>query len=492
MRSIAGVLLAVPLLAYGARAQSELRNRLAPITAPVRYAGTYHLGTGTWTQPGPGGSSLMAASGASAILYDNTCPTGYFIQLPPGGRVYDEGRLPSPTSPALPNSWGLGHDSEVGTQTSYTVDGFQIGYCTTLPATVSYTIHFYEAYTPCGVAPVIPTASFALTGLPGNNGATSLGCWLVDIDLCASSQSFGMQADADTFYDGTAGGFDDSFGWSFELITPPTGSDGYLISGGRFQSGSYQTCSGSDGTVFDQGAVSAVYPANSDAVTLGCGTLAVGASPETGSGMGTQDRFRIENATPTADGCYWFGAVVPGNFHLQLYTANVTLPGPPPGLTFCDPGSGGVIACPCANPPGGAGRGCDNSAATGGAILAASGSATLLADTLSFATAGERPGATSILVQGQIGAGSVAFGQGVRCVSGTLKRLFVQAAPGGGITVPGPGDPPVSVRSAALGDPISSGTPRYYFAMYRDPVVLGGCTATATFNCSDASAVIWN
>jgi len=41
--------------------------------------------------------------------------------------------------------------------------------------------------------------------------------------------------------------------------------------------------------------------------------------------------------------------------------------------SVCDPGSGGVIACPCANPPAGPGRGCDNSSATGGAQLTSSG-----------------------------------------------------------------------------------------------------------------------
>src|SRR5262249_36368541 len=35
--------------------------------------------------------------------------------------------------------------------------------------------------------------------------------------------------------------------------------------------------------------------------------------------------------------------------------------------SLCDPGANGVIACPCANPPTGPRRGCNNSAATGGA-----------------------------------------------------------------------------------------------------------------------------
>jgi hypothetical protein len=416
----------------------------------------------------------------------------YYGQFPTGARVVDEGRLPSPTSPVLSSNWGLGHDSEVGTQRSYDVDGFQICYCTTNPAAVGYTFRFYEAYPPCSPSPAAPTATLALTGLPGAfPGAAS--CWLVDIDLCASSQSFTLQADADQHYDGTAGGVDDSFGWSFELTTPAStfGGDGYIIAGGRYLGGSYQSCSGSDGTVFDQGVVSAVYPANSEGLALACGALAAGASPEQGSGMGTQDRFWLENAAPIADGCYWFGGSMPGNFYLQLYSANVTLPNPGPALPFCDPASGGGLACPCANPPGGANRGCNNSAATGGASLGASGSAALAADTLVFATANELSTSTTLLVQGSA-LTSASFGQGVRCVGGALKRLYSRAASSGSAIFPGAGDPPVSMRSNALGDPIASGTQRYYFAMYRDPVVLGNCAASATFNCTDAGAVLWN
>src|SRR6185295_3131091 len=48
-----------------------------------------------------------------------------------------------------------------------------------------------------------------------------------------------------------------------------------------------------------------------------------------------------------------------------------------PGDSLCDPGVGGVIGCPCANPPAGSGLGCNNSSNTGGARLAATGIARL-------------------------------------------------------------------------------------------------------------------
>ncbi|MBK7644454.1 MAG: hypothetical protein IPJ19_15660 [Planctomycetes bacterium] len=159
---------------------------------------------------------------------------------------------------------------------------------------------------------------------------------------------------------------------------------------------------------------------------------------------------------------------------------------------FCSPGSAGVIACPCANPPAGPDRGCDNSSATGGAALSSSGNASLGADSLHLLTSGERATAVSVLLQGTSSAPTgIVFGQGVRCVAGVLKRLYLLAAVGGSITVPQVGDPSVSARSAALGDPISAGQQRYYTVYYRDPIVLGGCVPTSTFNATNALDATW-
>jgi hypothetical protein len=151
-----------------------------------------------------------------------------------------------------------------------------------------------------------------------------------------------------------------------------------------------------------------------------------------------------------------------------------------------------VINCPCSNPPSAPGRGCDNSSTTGGATLDALGVASLAADSVQFTTGAERPNATTVLLQGNasITTGAV-FGQGVRCVGGGLKRLYVRAAVGGSISVPQSGDPQVAARSAALGDPISAGQDRYYMAYYRDPIVLGNCPATSTFNSTTALDVLW-
>jgi Tol biopolymer transport system component len=163
--------------------------------------------------------------------------------------------------------------------------------------------------------------------------------------------------------------------------------------------------------------------------------------------------------------------------------------------SLCDPGVGGVIGCPCSNPPSGTGRGCDNSAATGGASLSAAGIAYLSVDSLVFTTSGEKPTATSIVLQGTTSPpAGIVYGQGVRCVGGTLKRLFTKAAVAGSITAPdfGHGDPTVSARSAAKGDTIQPGQSRWYLVYYRDPTVLGGCPASSTFNATQTGRIDWS
>ena len=162
--------------------------------------------------------------------------------------------------------------------------------------------------------------------------------------------------------------------------------------------------------------------------------------------------------------------------------------------SLCDPGTEGVFGCPCSNPPTGPDRGCDNSRSTGGASLSGSGSASLSADTLVFTTSGEIRAAVSTLLQGTSSppAGLV-FGQGVRCVAGSLRRLYTNMAFGGAMTAPdfGGGDASISARSATMGDIIQAGQTRWYLVYYRDPIVLGGCPATSQFNTTQTRRVRW-
>ena len=162
--------------------------------------------------------------------------------------------------------------------------------------------------------------------------------------------------------------------------------------------------------------------------------------------------------------------------------------GPASITSYCFPGSGGVIACPCAN-PGGAGSGCDNSIATGGGLLTATGVASLSGDTLVFTQSGELSSSLSIILQGDTNlCFGTLFGDGVRCVGGNLKRLYVHSAAGGVVSGPVGVDPSVSARSAALGDTIAACTTRAYQVYYRDPN-LGFCPAG--FNVGNALRVLW-
>ena len=150
-------------------------------------------------------------------------------------------------------------------------------------------------------------------------------------------------------------------------------------------------------------------------------------------------------------------------------------------------GSGG--ACPCAN-SGVTAHGCQNSQSTGGALLDASG--TTSPDTVVLVSTGELPSSLSIFLQGNATIAPTPFGDGLRCAGGILKRLYTANASGGAISRPGAGDPSITARSAALGDPIAPGQRRYYQTYYRDgnpsfcPLPTGN-----SFNATNALRITW-
>ena len=192
----------------------------------------------------------------------------------------------------------------------------------------------------------------------------------------------------------------------------------------------------------------------------------------------------------------YYDDTVPGGMGGQppLSVAGTHDPLASPMVPLCDPGVGGVIGCPCGNPSGGNNRGCNNSSATFGAAITATGTASISGDTLLFTTAGEKPTAFSLLLQGPaLNAGGAVYGQGIRCFNGPFKRLYSRAASGGSVVLPNfpGGDAPVHTRSAALGDTISPGQSRWYLIYYRDPNVLGGCPAASTFNATNTGRVDW-
>jgi hypothetical protein len=86
-----------------------------------------------------------------------------------------------------------------------------------------------------------------------------------------------------------------------------------------------------------------------------------------------------------------------------------------------------------------------------------------------------------VQTNGGLGA---AFGDGLRCVSGTIVRLKIVTADAVGMAVyPGPGDPSVSVRGM-----VAAAGVRHYQDWYRNAPPF--CTID-TFNLTNGVAVTW-
>lgn len=158
---------------------------------------------------------------------------------------------------------------------------------------------------------------------------------------------------------------------------------------------------------------------------------------------------------------------------------------------FCF-GDGQLASCPCANSaPIAAQAGCTNSSSSA-ARLTDSGEASLAADTLVLTSSGELPSALTIFLQGTVQVAPLPFGDGLRCVGGSLKRLYVKNAVGGVASAPAAGNPSVSQQSAALGDPLAAGARRFLQAYYRD-ANLAFCPAPlgSTYNVSSGLVLDW-
>jgi Tol biopolymer transport system component len=161
-----------------------------------------------------------------------------------------------------------------------------------------------------------------------------------------------------------------------------------------------------------------------------------------------------------------------------------------PPVAFCFGDGTQATACPCAN-NGAVWHGCQNSAGTGGAVLTNIGVTS--PDTLVLVSMAELPSALSIFLQGNVDLNpGVLFGDGVRCVGGSLKRLYAKNAVGGVVSAPGIGDPSISARSAMLGDPLAPGSSRSYQVYYRDPNI-AFCPPPMgdAWNVSTAHRIVW-
>lgn len=162
----------------------------------------------------------------------------------------------------------------------------------------------------------------------------------------------------------------------------------------------------------------------------------------------------------------------------------------PAGSYFCF-GDGSGAACPCGNSsaPGSA-AGCLN--ATGGAgRLEAFGRAKLGHDSVVFQASGMGANSPALYFQGDgldlvAGTNGLPFGDGLRCVFGTIVRLATRTSSGGASTFGFGvvGDPTISIRGQV---PAAGGT-RYYQAWYRS--ALPYCMPE-TFNITNAIEIQW-
>jgi hypothetical protein len=162
-----------------------------------------------------------------------------------------------------------------------------------------------------------------------------------------------------------------------------------------------------------------------------------------------------------------------------------------PITSFCSGDGTLTTPCPCGN-VGLPGHGCNNSSNTSGAILCVAGDT--VPDSIVLTSKLEKPNVLSIFLQGNTNlSGGATFGDGVRCVNGALKRLYVKNADAmGTVAAPSMTDPTITARSAALGDVIPLGGTRYYQTYYRDPV-LTFCQSPMgdSWNVSSGIAITW-
>lgn len=206
-----------------------------------------------------------------------------------------------------------------------------------------------------------------------------------------------------------------------------------------------------------------------------------------------------------SNGRAWIAAAPNGTINLANLAANAVPPAQPDALGFpgvwlvranctlvigtgyCF-GDGTGTACPCGN-FGAPGRGCANSVDPQGGWLRATGVASVTADSATLVGSGMPLLASCLYFQGSTTA-SVAFGDGLRCVGGSVVRLGTKANVGGSSSFPAPGDPSISARSATYTppQPLSAGATRYYQGWYRNSS--GYCTP-ATFNLTNGVTLVW-
>ncbi len=152
------------------------------------------------------------------------------------------------------------------------------------------------------------------------------------------------------------------------------------------------------------------------------------------------------------------------------------------GSAYCF-GDGSGVLCPCAG-FGGAGEGCANSTGVG-AVLQASGSASLSGDTFALHASGLPSNGIGLIVRtpiSTISPNGSPFGNGLYCLSGTsVQRGQVLTSVTGTLDFP-------NFKGAPYGAGKAPGDPDFLQLWYRDALNL---CAQPTVNFSNAWFVAW-
>jgi hypothetical protein len=178
------------------------------------------------------------------------------------------------------------------------------------------------------------------------------------------------------------------------------------------------------------------------------------------------------------------GAQDSGVFFAVADSIQITSTPPPAGVSQCFGDDTGT-SCPCSNDsPVGANEGCESSLGFGGRLRSI-GISSIASDS-AVLQGSQMPNSSALYYQGTGlvagGAGSL-FGDGLRCVNGTIIRLGTQTNASGSSQYPAAGDPSISVRGL-----VATPGVRYYQVWYRNAAAF--CTAS-TFNLTNSHELTW-
>ena len=168
-------------------------------------------------------------------------------------------------------------------------------------------------------------------------------------------------------------------------------------------------------------------------------------------------------------------------FPAVLMTRATGLGSSEPGTKYCF-GDGIGTPCPCSN-NGGLGEGCANDTGSG-AVLTASGTASVAADNVVLTATNLTPG-PGLFFQGNNAVNSGngnPFGDGLRCAGGNVRRLEIQFANSGNNFTTS------STISIVTNGTISVGQTRRYQYWYRDA---GTSPCSSLFNLSNGYEITW-